>query len=139
MSGSPLPANYVDTAELAITPLPDLSRSPLLQLSQDAMNGETLQHKVIITNPMGFHLRPIAAFARLAGQFSGSVSVAKGDRRVNGKSTLELMLLAAEQGDELVVEVSGSEARLTLEALTELLAAPSVDDAPDEPPLSPKG
>lgn len=97
------------------------------------MNGETLQRKVTITNPVGFHLRPMAAFARLAGQFAGAVFVCKGPQRVNGKSTLELMLLAAEQGEELTVEVTGPDARAALEVLAELLAAPSVDDGPSEP------
>ncbi len=99
------------------------------------MNGETLQAKVTIVNPMGFHMRPMAAFARRAAEFPGTVTVAKEDRRVNGKSIFELMTLAAEQGTELVVEVSGANGQATLTALSEILAAPSMDD--DEPP--PKG
>jgi phosphocarrier protein HPr len=112
---------------------------PLLQSSPDAMNGETLQHKVTITNPMGFHMRPAAAFAKRAAEFQSAVTVAKDDKRVNGKSWLELMLLAAEQGSEVLVEVSGSDARAALPALVELLAAPSMADDPPAEPTPPKG
>ena len=103
------------------------------------MKGETLQCQVTITNPQGFHLRPMAAFVRVAGRFAGTVSVSKGPKRANGKSILELMSLSAEQGDELAVEVSGSEAQATLDDLAAILAAPAMDDDSSEPPLSPKG
>jgi phosphotransferase system HPr (HPr) family protein len=101
------------------------------------MNGETLQAKVTIVNPMGFHMRPMAAFARRAAEYAGSIAVVKEGQRVNGKSIFELMTLAAEQGAELTVEVSddGPEAKGTLAALAIILAAPSMDD--DLPP--PKG
>jgi phosphotransferase system HPr (HPr) family protein len=102
------------------------------------MNGETLRRPVTITNPQGFHMRPATAFAQLAGQFQSTVTVCKGDQRINGKSPLELMFLGADQGTELVLEVSGSDAKAAVEALAELLAAPSLDDTP-EPPAPPKG
>jgi phosphocarrier protein HPr len=108
-----------------------------VQSSLDAMNGGPLRRTVTIANPMGFHFRPIAAFAQLAARFQCSVSVWKGDRRVNGKSPLELMTLAAEQGSELIVEVSGSDASAALDALAEVLASPGQDEG--EPPLPPKG
>ncbi len=92
------------------------------------MNGETLYRKVRIANPNGFHLRPIAAFARLAGKFQSAVTVVKDDQKVDGKKSLDLMLLGAEEGTELVVEVTGPDAKDALEALAEILAAPSADD-----------
>jgi phosphotransferase system HPr (HPr) family protein len=88
------------------------------------MNGETLQRKVTVTDPLGLHMRPVTAFAKLAGRFQCTVTVCRDDRRVNGKSPLELMLLGAEQGSELTLEVSGADASAALEALAELLAAP---------------
>jgi phosphocarrier protein len=99
------------------------------------MSGVPLQRKVTVTNPMGFHLRPIAAFARQAVQFQSAVVISYGEKRVNGKSTLELMLLAAEQGTELLLEVSGPDAATALEALSQILAAPAVDDTPEEPTI----
>jgi phosphotransferase system HPr (HPr) family protein len=100
------------------------------------MNGETVRQTVAITNPQGFHMRPLTAFVELARKFQSAVTVSKGDLRCNGKSPLELMTLGAEQGTELVLEVTGSDAPAALEALARQLALPSPDELPSEPPLS---
>ena len=94
------------------------------------MNGETLRRPVTVLNPQGLHMRPASAFVQRAGQFAGTVTVARGDQRVNGKSLWDLLLLAAEQGTELVLEVSGEGAAATLDALAELLAAPTAEEPP---------
>jgi phosphocarrier protein len=73
-------------------------------------------------------MRPATKFAQLANQFQSSVVVYKGDQRINGKSPLDLMLLGADQGTELTLEVSGSDAPAAIDALAELMAAPSADD-----------
>jgi phosphocarrier protein HPr len=95
------------------------------------MNGETLRRKVTITNPQGLHIRPASAFAQLAARFQSSVTVWKETQGVNGRSPLELLLLAALPGTELILEVSGEDARAALDALAELLAAPSCEEAPE--------
>jgi phosphotransferase system HPr (HPr) family protein len=98
------------------------------------MSGETLRQTVVITNPQGFHMRPLTAFVELARKFQSSVTVWKGDQRSNGKSPLELMTLGADQGTELVLEVTGSDAREALDALVPLITSPSPEETP-EPPL----
>jgi len=97
------------------------------------MNGEPLQHKVIITNPHGLHMRPSAAFVELAGRFQSTVTVIHDGRSVNGKSLWDLMLLAAEPGSELTVQVTGPDAPAALDALVALLQAPSPEEPPDHP------
>lgn len=109
--------------------------SPLpMQQSQDAMNGAILRRNVIVQDPMGFHMRPLTAFAQRAGQYQSTVTVIKEDQRVNGKSPLELMLLAAQQGTELTLEICGVDAQDAIDVLAELLAAPVPEDS-SEPPL----
>jgi phosphotransferase system HPr (HPr) family protein len=88
---------------------------------------------VIVTNPNGFHLRPMAAFAETALPFQSQVTVAKGDLRVDGKSPLQLMGLAAEQGQQLLIEVSGPDAPAALDALMDLLADLSVGSEVSDP------
>ncbi len=95
------------------------------------MNGETLQRKVTITNPHGFHMRPATLFAQTAGRFQSTVVILCDDKRINGKSPLELMFLAAERGTELILEVSGPDAEAAIEPLVKILEAPSADDLPD--------
>src|ERR1700730_5255174 len=104
----------------------------LFQDSPTAMNGETLVHKVVVTNPQGFHLRPMAAFAEMANRFQSDVAVSKEDKRVNGKSPLELMFLAAEQGSELLLQVTGPDAPDALKALVDVMAHGARDgESPD--------
>lgn len=88
----------------------------------------TLTRTVQITNPLGFHMRPKMGFARLASQFDCAVTVSWQGRSGNGKSMWDLMLVAAPQGDEVTVEVAGPDAGTALEALVELLAAPSMGE-----------
>lgn len=92
------------------------------------MNGAPLQQKVVIRNPQGFHMRPMAAFAQLASRFESSVKVCREGQSVNGKSILDLMLLAAAQGTELTVEVAGPDAQTALDALVALLKAPPEEE-----------
>lgn len=102
------------------------------------MSGETLQRRVTITNPQGFHLRPQSAFVQRANQFQGSVKVRRNDQCVDGKSQWELLSLVAEEGSELTIEVSGLDAAPALEALATIMAAPAFDEPP-EPPVPKKG
>jgi phosphocarrier protein HPr len=112
--------------------------TPLTQTSQDAMSGETIRHTVRVTNPEGMHMRPATAFAELARLFQSSVTVHKGTTRVNGKSPLDMMLLAAEEGSELILEVNGPDAQTALQGLVELLVALAVI-TDSQLPLPPKG
>jgi phosphotransferase system HPr (HPr) family protein len=84
---------------------------------------------VVIVNPNGLHMRPASVFARAAQGYSSAVTIWKGSNSCNGKSLIDLMMLAAEPGTELVVEVDGDDAALALPALLELLASPSAEDA----------
>jgi phosphotransferase system HPr (HPr) family protein len=102
------------------------------------MSGNTCRQTVRVTNPNGFHLRPAAAFAELARRFQSAVTVSKDGRPVDGRAPLELLLLVAEQGTELVVEASGPDAREAVTALVALIENWNTQADP-EPPLPPKG
>jgi phosphocarrier protein len=90
---------------------------------------------VVITNPQGFHMRPMAAFAQLAARFESSVKVSREGQSVNGKSILDLMLLAASQGTELTLEVAGPDAPHAMDALVTLLKTPAEEES-TEPPVA---
>jgi len=91
----------------------------------ESADGHTtpLRRVIRVTNPQGLHMRPAAAFAQLARQFESSVTVWRHERSVNGKSWLDLLLLTAEPGDELIVEVHGTDAVTALPALADVLAS----------------
>ena len=93
------------------------------------MNGEPHRCKVTITNPQGFHMRPMSAFVTAAARFQSTVYVIRSDgQRIDGKSMLGLLGLAAEQGTELTLEVSGPDAEEALETLAKVMAKPHPDE-----------
>ncbi len=90
------------------------------------MSAEPLvaRRQVEITNPMGFHMRPADKFARLANSFGETeVRVRLADREFNGKSIMELTLLAAECGTWIELVAQGPQAEDAVSALAELVLA----------------
>lgn len=83
---------------------------------------------VRIANPQGLHIRPAAAFAEAAQRFQSVVTVYNGETGVDGKVWVDLLLLAAECGTELIVEARGPDAADALPVLTGLLAAVPADE-----------
>ena len=82
------------------------------------MMGESLRQTVVIANPHGFHMRPMAAFVEAANRFPCTVTVLRaGKEPVNGKSMFALMGLVATEGTELVIEVTGPKAAEALQAI----------------------
>lgn len=76
---------------------------------------------VIITNKLGLHARPAMAFADTASQFQADIAVIKAGSRFDGKSIMNLMMLAATQGTELEIEATGPDADEALGALVNLV------------------
>jgi phosphotransferase system HPr (HPr) family protein len=82
------------------------------------MTGDSVRQTVAITNPHGFHMRPMQAFVETANRFPCTVTITRsGMAPVNGKSILALLGLVAQQGDELVIELTGPGAAEALQAL----------------------
>ncbi len=84
-------------------------------------NSSVARRNVEITNEYGLHLRPASKFAKLAGQFHSEIRVLHNGKEINGKSILDLTLLAAESGTCLILEAQGSDAEAALEALSQLV------------------
>ncbi len=84
-------------------------------------NG-TAETTVEIVNRLGLHARPAAEFVKLAGRFSSDVQVEKDGLRVNGKSIMGVLMLAAEQGSALRIQATGPDAEEAVQALSELVS-----------------
>lgn len=76
---------------------------------------------ITITNPLGMHARAAARFVRLAGTFGSQVQVRRGERTMDGKSILGLLLLAAGQGSIVTIAADGVDEAAALEALCDLV------------------
>ncbi len=75
----------------------------------------------MIGNKLGLHARPAAVFVQTANRFESSVEVQKEDLKIDGKSIMGIMTLAAEMGSSITVRVTGKDATATLEALAKLI------------------
>jgi len=80
---------------------------------------------VAVANPHGLHMRPAAAFAEAAKGFAAVVTVWHGEKKADGRSPWELIMLVAGPGAELTVEADGADAAAALGRLIELLQAAS--------------
>jgi len=75
-----------------------------------------------ISNKLGLHARASAKLTKLAGSYPCEVWIAKGERRVNAKSIMGVMMLAAGQGSTVEIDVSGEREQEALDSLLALIA-----------------
>ena len=78
--------------------------------------------EIEITNKLGLHARASAKLTQLAGGFQSEVWMEKGSRRINAKSIMGVMMMAAGKGATVVVETTGTDEELALDALCRLIA-----------------
>ncbi len=84
----------------------------------------TVAHRQVeISNSLGLHVRPAMKFVELASRFQSEVRVRHNNSEFNGKSLLELTMMAAECGTRLELEARGPDAVQAIEALVELVSA----------------
>ncbi len=76
-----------------------------------------------IVNKLGIHARPSAMLVSTAAKFEAEVFFTKEDLRVNGKSIMGVMMLAAERGSELIIEADGPDEDDAVKALQEVIAS----------------
>lgn len=81
-----------------------------------------LQREVEIINRLGLHARASAKLTQLAGQFKSDVWLTRNGRRVNAKSIMGVMMLAAAKGSSVVVETDGPDEAEAMQAITALIA-----------------
>ena len=77
--------------------------------------------ELVVTNKLGIHARPAAMFVRVANRFSCDVFVEKDGEKVNGKSIMGLMMLAAGPGCKLTIQAQGGDAAQALVEIEGLL------------------
>ena len=87
------------------------------------INGgaKVLKRDIMIINKLGLHARAAAKFVTLASGFEAEIRLLRGEREVNGKSIMGVMMLAAARGTQLELQASGPEAEQALNHLEELV------------------
>ena len=83
--------------------------------------NEMIQKDVLIINNLGLHARASAKLTQLASQFPCEVWMSRAGRRVNAKSIMGVMMLAAAKGSTINIETSGEKEQEAMDAITTLI------------------
>ena len=81
-----------------------------------------LQQDAVIINKLGLHARASAKFTQLASSFKCEVMLSRNSRRVNAKSIMGVMMLAAAKGTTITIETNGEDEAEAMQALQKLIS-----------------
>jgi phosphocarrier protein HPr len=91
-------------------------------MSAKTLTDENLMTKeFLVTNKLGIHARPAAMFVKTANRFACEIFVEKDGEKVNGKSIMGLMMLAAGPGSKLIIHAQGPDAPKALAEIESLI------------------
>ena len=84
-------------------------------------NGKVVVFELVIENQIGLHARPAAKFVKTVEKCRAEITVTKDSDKVNGKSIIGLLTLAAGRGTKLVIEAEGDDATEAIDAIQSLV------------------
>ena len=82
-----------------------------------------IKKKLVVKNKLGLHARPAAMFVQIANKFDSRITVKRDEEEVNGKSIMGILMLGAERGSEIFIEIEGDDAHLAIIELEKLVAS----------------
>jgi len=98
-----------------------------------ALDGSVCETSLEIKNADGLHMRPAMQFVDVSSQYDSDIKVSNGETEVDGKSIMQMSMLAATFGTKLRVQASGTDAQDAIDALQGLVEVKKFDEpAPDE-------
>lgn len=80
-----------------------------------------IQQEIEITNKLGLHARASAKFTQLAARYKSDIFLTRNARRINGKSIMGVMMLAAGKGAKVMLEADGADENEAIAALSGLI------------------
>lgn len=83
---------------------------------------------VTIKNKQGLHARPAALFVQIANKFTSEITITKGRQKINGKSIMGIMMLAAAAGSKVTIVADGEDADKAMVELEKLLLIEDIDE-----------
>ncbi len=94
------------------------------------MDTPVCETQVEIKNADGMHMRPAMQFVDVANAFDSTVTVSSGETEVDGKSIMQMSMLAATVGTKLKIKAEGEDAEQLIDALRELVEQKMFDEPP---------
>ena len=92
------------------------------------MDNDFYEIDVIISNADGLHMRPAMQFVDVANRFDSEITVSNDENSVDGKSIMQMSMLAATAGTKLKIKARGQDAQDALQALKELVEEKKFDE-----------
>ena len=92
-----------------------------MQTEEDILENDVYDVELEIKNSEGLHMRPAMKFVDMANRFESEINVSNGEMNVNGKSIMQISMLAATCGTKLKVTATGPDAREAIDALQKLV------------------
>ena len=90
-------------------------------VEEDTLKNEVYEAELEIRNAEGLHMRPAMQFVDIANRYDSDITVSNGQTNIDGKSIMQISMLAATCGTKLRVKADGPDARDAVEALRELV------------------
>lgn len=97
---------------------------------EDTVEGLVCEADVEIKNADGLHMRPAMLFVDIANQFECDITVSNEDNSVDGKSIMQMSMLAATCGTKLKIKAEGADAEKAVGALRQLVEERMFDEPP---------
>src|SRR5436190_18085334 len=92
-----------------------------MSVTNQAASKQSCSRDLVVVNKLGIHARPAAMFVKTANRFQCDIFVEKDGERVNGKSIMGLMMLAAGPGSKLTIIANGPDASKALAEIENLI------------------
>jgi len=99
-----------------------------MQAEEDTLENVVCDVELEIKNTDGLHMRPAMKFVDIANRFESEINVSNGETNVDGKSIMQISMLAATCGTKLKVTAKGPDARQAVNALQELVEEKHFDE-----------
>jgi len=99
-----------------------------MQAEEDTLENMICDVELEIKNAEGLHMRPAMKFVDIANRFDSDINVSNGETNVDGKSIMQISMLAATCGTKLKVTANGPDAREAINALKELVEEKHFDE-----------
>jgi phosphocarrier protein HPr len=99
-----------------------------MQAEEETLENLVSEVELEIKNAEGLHMRPAMKFVDIANRFESEINVSNGDMNVNGKSIMQISMLAATCGTKLKVTAKGPDAQKAINALRELVEEKHFDE-----------
>jgi phosphocarrier protein len=99
-----------------------------MQAEEDTLENIVYDVELEIKNTDGLHMRPAMKFVDIANRFESEINVSNGETNVDGKSIMQISMLAATCGTKLKVTAKGPDARQAVNALQELVEEKHFDE-----------